>query len=425
MWCPLFCLLLRPLLPRPQASDMDITRIDLSPVGGVAGDMFAAALLDALPQLREPARADIACLGIEGLSAVTVSTTSASLRALHFQVTQPASPKPPRTLAAVAQFLLNSALETQVRGVALGIYELLAQAEATVHNKTIDTIHFHEVSDWDSMVDIVTAAGIIARLPGVTWRLGALPLGGGTIKTAHGDIPVPAPATVELLRGFEWIDDGVAGERVTPTGAAILKYLAPQATRTVLPAATLFAVGSGAGTRQLPGRANVLRATVFAGAGNANDQLIEQLAFEVDDMTAEEIAAATDYLRLLPGVADVCTLALTGKKGRIATGLRLLVQPDQAETVITDCFMQTTTLGVRRGQLMRRVLPRDERMVADVRVKVAERPRERFSAKAASDDLGRADNLYERRELAAGAESAALDRQGSHDGGGKPGGTVR
>ena len=141
-----------------------ITRIDLHPLGGIAGDMFAAALFDAFPSLYQRFQSDLACLQVDGLSVVIEERLTSSLQAKHFSVIQKTSVNPPRTLQAVKIFLQDSELDVAVQAVAVGIFSLLAEAEAQVHGKTVDTIHFHEVSDWDSMVDILAAAGIICRL---------------------------------------------------------------------------------------------------------------------------------------------------------------------------------------------------------------------------------------------------------------------
>jgi uncharacterized protein (TIGR00299 family) protein len=390
-----------------------VHRIDLNPIGGVAGDMFCAALIDAFPSLREVVALDIAALGIDGLGMAVEPTVSADMRAAHFVVSQPEQPKPPRTPAQVNQFLADSALNDEAQRVAAAIYDLLAHAEAEVHGKTIETIHFHEVSDWDSMVDIVSAAAIISRLPAVTWRLGPLPLGGGMAKTAHGQIAVPAPATVQLLKGFEWVDDGLAGERVTPTGAAILRYLSPDPLASSAMPATLVAVGSGAGTRQLHGRANVLRATAFSHVSADTEEQITELAFEVDDMTGEEIAAACDALRNEAGVLDVSTVIMHGKKNRTATGFRLLARPETAPAVTSACFRQTSTLGVRHTEMARTVLPREEHDSDGMPVKLAWRPGSVVTAKAASDELAGAADLQARRQRAQQAEDQA--RQASAD----------
>ena len=161
----------------------------MTPLGGIAGDMFAAALFNAFPELYDSFLKDIEKLEVAGVTAVLEDRLCNGLQAAYFRVEQQTDIKPPRTLASVKEFLQGVPLDGLLTKHAVGIFTLLAGAEAEVHGKTIDTIHFHEVSDWDSMVDILAAAGIIARLDCSHWRVGALPLGSGTVNTAHGDIP--------------------------------------------------------------------------------------------------------------------------------------------------------------------------------------------------------------------------------------------
>ncbi len=386
-------------------------RIDCHPIGGVAGDMFAAAMFDAFPSLYDNFTRDLAWLDIEGLQASLSNHTSHSLYAQHFSVVQNVNIKPPRTLPAVIEFLNSKRLDANVIETAIGIYRLLAEAEAAVHGKTIDTVHFHEVSDWDSMVDILAAAGAIARLNCSHWRIGPLPLGGGTITTAHGDIPLPAPATVHLMKGFDWTDDGQPGERVTPTGAAILAYLSPSTLHAGAASATLAAVGVGCGTRQLADRANIFRVCVFNESDNEfyENDVVTQLAFEVDDMTGEEIAQALSILRAELEVLDVCTVAIQGKKGRPGTGFQLLVVPHAGSAVIDQCFRQTTTLGVRHSSVQRKILQRQHKNIDGRRVKVARRPGPVSTAKIESVELAGFSSLTERRAQAQSAERKAID----------------
>lgn len=394
-------------------------RIDLEPLGGLAGDMFSAALIDAFPHLLATVRHEIARLGVSGLDVQTNHVLSAGMQARHFGVSQGDQQGPPRTPPEVDRFLRDSSLSDAVRSVASAIYRLLGEAEAQVHGKTLETIHFHEVSDWDSMADIVSAAAIISQLSGARWRMGPLPLGGGTVRTAHGQIAVPAPATLALLNGFEWVDDGVAGERVTPTGAAIIRYLSPTPLHAPAAAARLQSVGSGAGTRQLPDRANILRARVFSldaeASASPGDECLTRLAFEVDDMTGEEIAVACDHLRQLDGVRDVSTVVMQGKKNRVATGFRVLVATAVAEQAMSACFVQTSTLGVRHEQTHRRVLPRSAHLVDGVGVKAAFRPGGLVTAKAESDGLAALPNLASRRRLAGQVELNATAQHADHN----------
>ena len=391
------------------------------PLGGIAGDMFAAAVFSACPELHEYFCRDLDSLGVDGISAALEDRMSHGLQAKYFNVVQNTSKKPPRTLAAVTEFLETSSLESRVAKHATGLFTLLAQAEAEVHGKTIDTIHFHEVSDWDSVVDLVAAAGIIERLNCPMWRVGALPLGGGTVNTAHGDIPVPAPATLALLKGFQWQDDGVIGERVTPTGAAILAYLKAVPVGLTSMPASLIATGSGCGTRELDGRANLLRVTVYEDLSQtsvrqaesvhdlARDEVV-RLAFEVDDMTAEEIAWATDNLRNANGVYDVACVAMQGKKGRTSMVIRIIGMVSHREDVMNQCFALTSTIGIRHETLQRTTLNRSEQTVADVIVKVVDRPGQQTTAKPASDDLAACGSLSERRQLAEASRVAVLQK---------------
>ncbi len=388
-----------------------VGRIDLHPLGGIAGDMFAAAMFDAWPDLYQAFMEDLEKLSIDGLTVVLKAEMSKGLSGKHFSVIQDVNEKPPRTLAAVKSFLGSKAIDTSVVEVAIDIYSLLAEAEAAVHGKTTDTIHFHEVSDWDSMVDIIAAAGVIRRLVCESWRIAALPLGSGTINTAHGAIPLPAPATVQLLQNYQWTDDGQPGERVTPTGAAIVAYLKPVPIDSGAMPVTLRAIGVGCGTRELADRANILRITAFdtVTEDRTENDVVSRLAFEVDDMTGEELAGAIDSIRQESAVIDVTSMSMQGKKGRHTIGVRLLALPDKKNHIISRCFMLFSTLGVRHAEVDRCTLKRSVKTVDGVRVKVASRPQGAVTAKAESDDVASQATLAQRRQVAARVEQIDTD----------------
>ncbi|MGP1395773.1 MAG: LarC family nickel insertion protein [Inquilinaceae bacterium] len=391
-----------------------IALIDLDPVGGIAGDMFAAALLDAFPEREAPLRDDLAKAGLpQGVAARTEQVRSGGFRAARFQVAQETTHSPPRTLPSMTAFLHGGGLAPAVRDRAVALFALLAEAEAKVHGKPLDAVHFHEVSDWDSVVDLVAAASLIAGLDGASWRVGPLPLGGGTVTTAHGRIPVPAPATAELLRDFAWIDDGVPGERVTPTGAAILRHLMPAPTGTTGVGGRLARIGVGCGQRTLPDRPNILRALAFAGTGGtaSDEDTVARLAFEIDDMTGEELAVALDRLRALDGVLDVMQVPVIGKKGRAGAGVRVLARPDAAEAAADACLLETSTLGVRSALVRRRLAPRRD-VTVDVDgdahgAKLARRPDGVVTAKADSDGVSGSSSLARRRDRARAVERRA------------------
>jgi hypothetical protein len=403
--------------------------IHLDVVGGIAGDMFVAAMIDALPELTEPLLADLAQIAPDGRGAPAfVVGTSGGLRARRFGLTSPR----PRTTAHAHDHAGNddhgtpyatlratidgSALPDETRRHALAILERLAHAEAHAHGTDVAHVHFHEIADWDSLLDIVAAGAIAVRLAGARWSASALPLGGGTVRTSHGVLPVPVPATVEILRGYPWRDDGVAGERLTPTGAAILRHLVPPERCGTSPGTgRLAGVGLGAGTRELPGMPNVLRVLVMERDVAPGADRVGVIEFEIDDMTGEEIGLAGDRLRAVTGVLDVSVGYRTGKKGRPMAAFRLLVQPAAADAAADACFRETSTLGLRVREEMRRVLVRRELPTPDgdagVRVKVAHRPEGERTAKAEHDDVARLDSLDARREARQAAERLAKDER--------------
>jgi uncharacterized protein (DUF111 family) len=226
------------------------------------------------------------------------------------------------------------------------------------------------------------------------------------VRTQHGLLPVPAPATAAILAGFAWRDDGIAGERVTPTGAAILRHLVgPGSTGTA--EGRLAAVGTGAGTRKLPGLANVLRALVFETDAAVGSEHVSILAFEIDDMTGEEIAVAAERLRVADGVLDLTIGQRQGKKGRTMQAFRLIVRPEAREAVIARCFAETSTIGLRLREEERRILPREGLTAADgIGLKRVQRPGGETTIKAESDDID-GESLAGRRRAKRKAEGGA------------------
>jgi uncharacterized protein (TIGR00299 family) protein len=400
--------------------------IHLDAVGGVAGDMFIAAMLDAFPDLRDGMLAAIRAAGLPPEVHVGLAEhQDHALTGLRFRVIEPrvaelmvaAHHHPHTPFADIRAHLQACALTAAVRTRAIGIFSLLAEAEAKVHGKTVDTVSFHELGEWDSIADIVGAAYLIDALSladaGVaTWSVSSLPLGRGKVKTAHGMLPIPTPATVLLLEGFEFADDGLEGERVTPTGAAILRHLGctQAASRR---SRRLLRTGIGFGTRTFPGVSNVLRVLTFEEAREhrGGDEVV-QVQFEVDDQTPEDLAIALDKLRSHPSVLDVLQTPAFGKKGRMTMHIQLLTEVADMEGVFDACFSETTTIGLRYQVMQRRKLARASTTVEaagrQMRVKVAERPG-RKTAKVEADDLlnvigGRA----ERERLQREAEQVVL-----------------
>ena len=202
------------------------------------------------------------------------------------------------------------------------------------------------------MADIVGASALIAALGAARWTASAAPLGGGRVKTAHGILPVPAPATTQLLMGLPTIDDGIDGERVTPTGAAILRYLCPPGSFGRGRGGSvrfLLASGTGFGTRTLRGLSNHLRVLCYRAedASSALHRQMHVLEFEVDDQSGEDLALGLERIRAQDGVLDVTQSPVFGKKGRMMTHVQVLARDGCLDGAMECCFRETTTIGLR------------------------------------------------------------------------------
>jgi len=240
-----------------------------------------------------------------------------------------------------------------------------------------------------------------------------LPLGSGFAQTAHGRLPIPTPATALLLEGFACADDGFPGERVTPTGAAIVRHLKCSQDRDRT-ARRLVHSGHGFGTKVFLGMSNVLRVLASETLTQDSDDTgsrVAVLQFEVDDQTPEDLAIALDRLRSHPSVLDVLQSPVFGKKGRIAAHIQVLAAPEALEPVAQLCFLETATIGLRHQIMQRETLPRDLKVVQvgnhAVRVKLAQRPQS-TTAKAESDDTAQVSGFDTRSELRRTAEAQSL-----------------
>jgi hypothetical protein len=408
--------------------------IRLDPVGGVAGDMFVAAVLDAFPELEPGVQAAVGELGLGASSQCRLVPhrdhvqsgkrfiVAAEHDAAHGNGRDPhAAEHAHRTWRSIRELILRSRLDAPAKHHAVGIFALLATAEAQVHGTAEDDVGFHELGAIDSICDVVAAAHIIARLD-ATWSVGALPLGSGTVMSAHGRLPVPAPATALLLRGLPTRDDGIGGERVTPTGAAIVKHLstlrgADDRTR------VLDRIGLGFGTRVLPGLSNCLRVLTFSdtephAVAGAHRELAV-LRFEVDDQAPEDLALGLDRLRGSPGIHEVIQIPAFGKKGRLLTQVQVLAAPETLNDAIRICFEETTTIGLRyevvRAIALKRSVEQVEVGNRPMRVKSVQRPGGGRTAKAEIDDAAGEAGSAARARLRRQAEDLVLGRDAETD----------
>lgn len=403
------------MTPNDRASSEKVAAVHLDAVGGIAGDMFAAALLDARPDLWCACEDAIAAIEPPpGIGYALTNHGDGILTGMRFNVVEPRHGHDHHHhthWSEIRARLENAPLRAGVRSEALGIFAALAEAEAAVHGIAVDSVAFHEVGAWDSIVDILAAATIMDALGQCRWSIGPIPRGRGLVKSAHGMLPVPAPAVLRLLEGYALADDSEEGERVTPTGAAILKYLGASQTPDPVPR-RLLGSGLGFGTRTFASRSNVLRATLYGEAveGLMSDE-VEVLRCEIDDQTAEDMAIAIDRIRQADGVLDVCQWPVYAKKGRVATALQVLTRPEAADNIAMLCLGETTSLGIRRRRERRTVLARESLDVEGVRVKVARRPAG-CTAKAESDDIAGTGGHRARGSRRKQAERQALAGEG-------------
>ncbi len=330
-----------------------------------------------------------------------------------------------RAWAEIRADLMRWRLDADVKAHAVAIFELLAAAEAAVHGVEPETVTFHEVGAVDSIVDIVAAAQLIALTDADRWTSAPLPMGSGRIHAAHGVLPVPAPAAALLMRGLPVIDDGIPGERVTPTGAALARYLLGEDRPPGATVRRLSRSGVGFGARTLPGISNCLRVLAFdeatpdASGTAANPVMRRQLAviaFEVDDQCAEDLAAGLDHIRHLRGVLDVTQSSVLGKKGRLAAHVQLLVAPAELENAIVACFEETTTIGLRYqltdGAVLRRRMETVEIEGDKLQVKIVDRPGGVRSGKTEVADVASRRGRIARARVRREAEALALDPGG-------------
>jgi uncharacterized protein (TIGR00299 family) protein len=281
-----------------------------------------------------------------------------------------------RGLTEIREIIGKAAISDNAKKTAIAIFEALGTAEAKIHATSIEKVHFHEVGAVDAMVDIVCAAVGAEVLGADEIVCSPLNVGGGTVQCAHGTFPVPAPATVELLKDAPVYSSGVQAELVTPTGAAIVKTLAKRFA--AFPEMKLEKSGYGAGTREFPGLPNVVRLTIGEAASTlaakTASETVTVLEANLDDLNPQVFGYVLDRL-LEEGALDVFGMPVQMKKNRPGTLLTVLCKPEDAAKLTQLIFTETTTLGVRRRDEVRQTLARRWENVrtqwGEVRIKIA------------------------------------------------------
>lgn len=384
--------------------------IHIDPVGGIAGDMFVAAMLDLNPQLEAGMIENLRC--VQALNDVVVKMApydDGVLVGKRLEVTATRPGHNHTCYTELVDSITSSTMMPSVKDRAGEILEWLAQAEAKVHGVELNRVSLHEAGSLDSLADIVCSAFLISAAKVSSWSCGALPCGNGTVATAHGQLPLPAPAVVNLLEGCPVYNDGREGERVTPTGAAILRSLGPKFDRH-RQAMKLSGVGHGFGYARFHGISNVLRLTAFDEILEFGyDEKVGVISFEVDDQTPEDLSSGLENLRDHHGVLDVVQIPAIGKKGRLTVHIQVLTQSECVNEIATQCALETATLGVRTQIVDRLVLDRTMRTHRhlggeSLLVKVATRPDGKQTAKVEADQLATAGDFSDRKMLKQTAE---------------------
>lgn len=348
---------------------MKLAYLDCS--AGIAGDMCLGALLDCGVPL-EHLKGSLQRLGLQGEFDLQVHRVQrAGNPALHavvdviprpsYSPSDPGHPSHPsdhhgRHWPQIRTLIETSDLSTWVKARSLEVFQTLAQAEAEVHQRPIDKVHFHEVGAVDALVDIVGTCIGLEWLQVDQVLCSPHPIGGGWVDAAHGRMAVPVPAVIQLWEGARVpvFSNGIEAELVTPTGAALSVALAHSFGPP--PAMRVIKVGSGAGTRELP-IPNLLRLWLGESSGSDLTETIAVLETQIDDLNPQVIAYTFEAL-MEAGALDVFTQAITMKSNRPATLLTVICPPDQVQTCEGILFRETTTLGIRKSLQHRTILER-------------------------------------------------------------------
>ncbi|MER2559335.1 MAG: nickel pincer cofactor biosynthesis protein LarC [Myxococcaceae bacterium] len=324
----------------------------LEPVGGIAGDMFLAAAIDLgvdVKQLEEGLRS----LGVAGWKFALSRQERHAITGTHLDVVQDEKEEHPhRSYRDIDALIAKSALPDRAKQVALTIFKNIGEVEAKIHGTTLDAIHFHEVGGVDSIVDICGAALALHLLGWPEVFTTPPPLGSGTIRIAHGTVPIPVPATMELLKDRPVKFEG-RGELTTPTGAAILKTLATFAQP---PELIIERIGYGVGTKDWPDRANVVRASIGRRTSDTTSTLTV-LECNLDDASGQLVGSLLETL-MARGALDVWVTPVLMKKSRPAQVLSVLCDASTRAVLLDTLLVESTSLGVRESQVSRIALER-------------------------------------------------------------------
>jgi pyridinium-3,5-bisthiocarboxylic acid mononucleotide nickel chelatase len=337
---------------------MRLAYLDCS--SGISGDMFLAALLDAGVEF-DRLRAELKKIELGTYDFTQGRVMRKGLAGNHVDIVVP-DKQPHRHLSQIEKLIGGAALDEAVKQRALQVFRRLGEAEARLHNQPIEKIHFHEVGAVDAVLDIVGVCLGLAILGNPELFCSPLNVGGGSVEAAHGTLPVPAPATAELLKGIPVYSSGIESELVTPTGAALVSTLATGFGP--VPAMKVERIGYGAGAKDFPTHPNIARLMLGEKTGDAGttsggtgDETVVVIEANIDDMNPQLYGHFAEKA-LVAGALDVTCSPLQMKKNRPGMLVSIISKPELEGTLTRLLFEETTTIGVRITEARRKVLER-------------------------------------------------------------------
>lgn len=326
---------------------------------GCAGDMLSAALLELMPD-PDAALEKLNAIGIPHVVFEAEKSEKCGIVGTHMSVKihgheegEEHEHHHHHSMEDIRAVIENLKVSDRVKADVIKVYEKIAEAESHVHGRPVTEIHFHEVGALDAIADVTAVCWLMEQLKPDAIRASAVHVGSGTVKCAHGILPVPAPATAYILQDVPCYGGSINGELCTPTGAALLKYFVKSFGD--MPVMRVKAIGYGMGKKDLPA-ANTVRAML--GETDTPTEQIVMLHFNVDDMTAEEIAFSTERM-FESGAVEVFTVPIGMKKCRPGTMVCAICHSDKRESVLAAIFKNTSTLGIRESVCARHVLGRE------------------------------------------------------------------
>ena len=345
---------------------------------GAAGDMLAAALISLLPD-REGFLSELSGMNIPKCEMSVSEKKSHGISGTSFSVKIQGKEEEEHShhhsnLKSISDIVESLNADAKIKNDIMNVYNIIAVAESIVHGVKVNEVHFHEVGMYDAIADIAAVCLAINKLSPEKIVASPVHVGSGNVKCAHGILPVPAPATAEILKGIPIYGGKIEGELCTPTGAALLKYFVSEFSD--MPCFTAEKIGYGMGKKEFE-EVNCVRA--FLGKMKKTENTVE-LRANIDDMTGEDIAYAAEKL-LQSGALDVWTENIGMKKGRPGVMLCVLCREDEAERFSELVFKHTTTIGVREIPCRRRVLSRYEEKVETTYGEVSKKVSEGFGVR--------------------------------------------